>query len=188
MMIRINLLPIRELKRRAAIRRNFLAVVGGFLCVLLALGGVAWWQTSRIEAATKEIGRLQREKQRYARVNNRIRRLKQTRELLEKKTAVIRELKRRTSLPVHMLDQIAELIPADRMWLNRLGQNGGTLALQGVALDNATIAQFMEALAASPYFQAPELINASQQAIAGQNLKAFNMTVRFSLPKKEQAP
>ncbi len=188
MMIRINLLPIRELKRRAAVRRTFLAVMGGLVCVLLVLGGVAWWQADRIEAATKEIDRLKQEKNRYAQVNDKIKRLKQTRELLEKKIAVIRELKRRTSLPVHMLDQIAELIPADRMWLNSLRQNDGSIALQGVALDNATIAQFMEALAGSPYFQAPELISASQQGIAGQNLKAFNMTVRFALPKKEEAP
>jgi len=184
MMIRINLLPIRELERRAAFRRSFLAVVVGFVGVLLLLGGLAWWQLSRIATARAEIGRLEQEKRQYADLEQTIARLKKTTALLDKKVEVIKRLKAESSLPVHLLDQLADLTPANRMWLTSLRQQGDSLALQGVALDNATIAQFMEDLASSPYFQAPELISASLQAVGGQNLKAFNMTVRFATPQK----
>ncbi len=184
-MIRINLLPIRELQRRANTRRAFLAVVGGFVCVLVILGGVAWWQTGRVQDLKGEIGRLEREKRKDSYVLGKISRLKKTKAVLDKKVAVIKRLKQRTTLPVHILDQIADLIPENRMWLNTLRQSGDSLSLQGVALDNATIAQFMEALAGSEYFRAPELISASLQNIAGQNLKAFNMTVKIAPPKKD---
>jgi type IV pilus assembly protein PilN len=75
------------------------------------------------------------------------------------------------------LDVVADLTPANRMWLNALQQSGTTLKLTGVALDNATIAQYMIDLAKSAVFVSADLESSSQTEVAGMKLKAFTLNI-----------
>ena len=51
---------------------------------------------------------------------------------------------------------------------------GKKLSVAGIALDNATIAQFMNSISASEYFSAATLSSSSQKVIAGAKLKSFS--------------
>ena len=56
-----------------------------------------------------------------------------------------------------------------------------TLALTGVALDNETVAQFMDKLKASKVIVEVNLTSSSLKVISGRSLKSFVMTCSIAL-------
>ncbi|MEJ2363670.1 MAG: PilN domain-containing protein [Deltaproteobacteria bacterium] len=72
------------------------------------------------------------------------------------------------------------------MWIKNLSQRGNRLTLTGVARGNETIAQFMEALAKSPYIDpnGVDLKQSRQVDIKGYKLKNFNLTAKIVVPPK----
>ena len=70
------------------------------------------------------------------------------------------------------------------MWLKSLKQQGASLSLTGVALDNRTVAQFMDALKKSPYISGVNLSNASLTKVSGRDLKSFSLACSIVSPKE----
>jgi type IV pilus assembly protein PilN len=95
---------------------------------------------------------------------------------------VIKQLKQASSLTVHVLDEVANLTPPNRMWLTKLQQNGSDLKLSGMALDNQTVAKYMDDLATSPYIQNVNLVSASMEKFAERDLKSFSVGCTVSIP------
>jgi len=186
-MIRINLLPIKQIKQKAALRQQLAGLLCLFLLVLVALTVVHEWQSSTIDTLQANITSLNKEKNNYNKTIKEISELKKTRNLLEAKVNAIKQLKEKSSLAVHIIDEVATHTPQDRMWLTALTQSGSSLSLQGVALDNATIAQYMQSMEESPYFKNAELVNSSLMDVSGQKLKSFSMTLSIVVPEKKAA-
>jgi type IV pilus assembly protein PilN len=115
----------------------------------------------------------------------RMKKLEEDRELLETQIGIIDKLKAESSLTVRVLDEVARIIPSQRMWLGSLSQQGSRLSLSGMALDNRTIAGFMEELKQSPYIKSVTLANASLKAYAGRDLKLFSLSSAVGMPAKE---
>jgi len=181
-MVYINLLPIREIKRRAnAIRQLtlFAFVLAG---VLIALGLVGFYQKSIASQLQKNIAELNKEKQHYNQILAQITKLEQDKKEIENRIAVIKELKKSSALTVHVLDEIATLTPTKRIWITSLTQSGPSLQLNGMALDNQTIAGYMEDLKTSKYISDVNLVTSSQTAFAGRNLKSFTLSCAISIP------
>ncbi|UCF01763.1 MAG: PilN domain-containing protein, partial [Deltaproteobacteria bacterium] len=85
---------------------------------------------------------------------------------------------------VRVLDQLAIIVPTDKLWIKTLTQTGNTLTLTGVARGNEVIAQFMEALEKSPYIDANGVVlkQSRQVVIQGYKLKNFNLSCRVVVP------
>jgi len=185
-MVRINLLPVREIKRRAQAKQQItffvLAVVS--LLVLLFLAG--FQQSSKAGQLQQELTKVKQEKQRYTKILNQIKKLEKDKALVEKQIDIIETLKSESSLTVHVLDEVAKITPKKRMWLTTLSQSGGSLQLAGMALDNRTIAKYMEELKQSPYIKDVNLANSSLQSFAGRNLKSFSLSCAVGVPVKEE--
>ncbi len=184
-MIRINLLPIRQLRKRIRTRNEVFVFVISFVSVLAVLGIVGFSLSHKISTLNTEISALQQKKASYQPILNQIAQLKKNKEILEKKVDVIKKLKQGSQLTVRILDEIANRAPTSRLWLKSLKENSGQLQLTGVALDNATIAQFMKQLSDSPYFLDAELANSSQEEVAGRKLKSFSLTVKILTPSQQ---
>ena len=184
-MIRINLLPIKQIKQKAALRQQVAGLLCLFLLVLVALAVTYQWQASTITSLHGSIAKLNKEKNKYNKTIKEIAELKKTKDLLDAKVNAIKQLKEKSSLAVHIVDEVATRTPQDRMWLTALTQNGSILSLQGVALDNATIAQYMQSMEESPYFKNAELMNSSLLEVSGQKLKSFSMTLTIVVPEKK---
>jgi len=184
-MIRINLLPIKQIKQKALLRQQLAGLVCLFLLVMVAIAVVHQWQVSNITSLQASISSLNKEKNTYNKTIKRINELKKTKQRLDAKINAIERLKEKSSLAVHIIDEVATRTPQDRMWLTSLTQSGSTLSLQGVALDNATIAQYMQSMEDSPYFRNAELMNSSLTDVSGQKLKSFSMTVTIVVPKEK---
>ncbi len=187
-MIYINLLPIRDMQRKARNRKG----VGLFFLSLVAVAAVlvvvAFNLNSRIGDLDTDIAQLEAEKQKYINILQEIKKLKQDKKRLTVKIEAIKTLKSKSQVPVHMLDTIARAVssPADSLWLRSLRQDGSTLALSGVAMDNTRLADFMDDLTASPYFTRADLGQSSMERVAGRNLKSFKLTLSINNPKGGQ--
>ncbi len=184
-MLRINLLPVRQLQKQAKAKQE-LVILGGVLClVVLALALVGLTQINEIKSLNNTIASLQQQEAAYAPTLKRIEEIKKTKLELQRKTDVINKLQKDSSLTVRVLDEVAKSVDNSRMWLNKLNQNGGSLQLSGIALDNRSISEFMDVLKASKYVTSVNLTNTSMQTVSGQKLKKFELTCAVQSPAKQ---
>jgi len=185
-MLRINLLPIRQLKKRAKARNQIISFSTLLVFLLLILGAVAFLQATQVNNIKTSITKLQKEKQRYAPILAEMKKFEQAKKDLENKIAIIKKLKRDSAITVHILDEVARKVDSKRMWLKSLKQQGASLTLSGVALDNRTIAQFMDALKKSPYISGVSLSNATLAKVSGRDLKSFSLACSIISPKEAE--
>ncbi len=183
-MLKINLLPVRQLKKRAKAKKQLLGMLLLFILILALCGVVGALQAQKISGLETDIAALQKEKDSYSSTLKKIDKLKKEREELVKKTEIIKKLKTDSSLTVRTLDEVANRIDNQRMWLDSLQQQGSSLRLSGVALDNQTIAQFMDSLKESPFVQDVTLSGSSLKVVSGRNLKSFQLSCVVSQPEK----
>jgi type IV pilus assembly protein PilN len=173
-MIRINLLPVKEIEAEVTRRQELLfagLLLGGMLAVL---GGLYWFQTHKISGLEKD---LQDIRQEIIKLNAEIKEVAE----LQKKVAefkgkhkVIEELRDKRTGPVQVMESLVSVTPA-RLWLTDFKEFGGHLTLAGMAVDNQTIADFLKALAAQPYFRDVELIESVQTDRQGLPFKRFTI-------------
>ncbi len=184
-MLRINLLPIRQLKKRAKARNQIMSFLTLLVFLFLILGIVSFLQNTQVKNIESSIVELKKEKQRYAPILAEMKKLEQTKKDLENKIGIIKKLRRESAITVHILDEVAKKVDSKRMWLKSLKQQGANLSLTGVALDNQTIAQFMDALKDSPYISEVNLSNASLAKVSGRDLKSFSLACDIVSPPEE---
>ena len=181
-MLRINLLPIRQLKKRAKARNQILGFGMIFCALLLALGFVGFVQIGRIENVQASIADLKREEQRLAPIIREVDRLEAQKKELQRKIDIIKQLRRESSLTVHVMDEVANIIENDRMWLTSFSQEGSSLQLNGIALDNQTVAQFMEALKDSKYILSVNLTSSTLSKVSNRDFKSFAISCSVGFP------
>lgn len=176
-MIRINLLPIRQIKKRLLLRNEFLSFLCAVLVLLLAIALVGMSQTQKIAELKKNIVALTKERDSYQAVLKEIEAIKKQKADLEAKLAVIDKLKLNSQLTVRIVDAIATLTPVNKMWLLSLQLSASVVKLSGIALDNSVIAQYMKELGGSLFFADPDLANSSEIKVADKKLKSFALTI-----------
>lgn len=181
-MLKINLLPIRQLKKRARAQRQFSGMICLLLLVFGVLAGTGYLQAQKISILNNEISALEKERDSHSPTLKEIAKLKKQKKEFNRKTDIIKKLKTDSSLTVRVLDEVANRVDNERMWLSSLHQQSNTLTLAGVALDNQTIAQFMDNLKESPFVQDVALSNSSLKVFSGRNLKSFSLRCSVSQP------
>jgi type IV pilus assembly protein PilN len=186
-MLRINLLPVRQLKKRAKARNQLLLFLLVFLVVLALLGVTGGLLAAKITDLNEDIVAKTNEKKSFDKVVQEIAELEKKRLDLNNKIKIINQLKTDSSLTVHTLDDVARIIDNKRMWITSFKQNGGSLALSGYALDNKTIAEFMDNLQLdSAYINNVNLSNTSLKNVSGNSLKSFSISASVSSPAPPQ--
>ena len=183
-MIKINLLPVRDIVRRKKFINQIIAILVTVGSITGALALIEAYQLSSIGEMKEKIANLESEKTKFKKTLDEIKKIEEEKKLLTTRIDIINQLKQSSSLTVHVLDEIANLTPSNRMWLKRLSQSGGQLELKGMALDDQTIARYMDDLDASGYVQNVRLATSSLEMYAERNLKAFSITANVDMPKK----
>lgn len=180
-MIQINLLPVKAKKKRETGRQFALLY---FLCILLGLGaiGYIWYsQKTEIERLQTRLAQVEREVQQYAKFEALLADLKKRKDVLDKQRTVIKDLQRDRDTIVRMMALLSVEIPADRMWFERFTQGGSGITLDGVALSNEAIAEFMRNLESSPYIVkgSVSLTHSRQVTMSAMKLREFQVTYQF---------
>jgi len=177
-MIRINLLPIGRRPVEEKIRKEITVF---FLLIFFSVSVMVYFHidhTRTIKQITAEKKTVDKEIRRYQDRQRQLKELQEKHKILEQKLGVIEQLRKNRDLQVRVLDQLAIIVPTDQLWIKTLTQKGNTLTLTGVARGNEVIAQFMEALAKSPYIDANGVVlkQSRQVKIQGYKLKNFNLS------------
>jgi type IV pilus assembly protein PilN len=196
-MIRINLL---ESERRSAkpVAPGFQAgqkimVIGSLVMMLtVALIGWRYWSIDQQKAeVAREIEVSQREEARLQEILKQVQEFENRRKTLEARVALIDELRKGQTAPVHMIDQISRALP-DMTWLTAMKQDGYALTIQGRCLSLTSLSDFIGSLEASRYFARPvEIIESS--VVPGGDAKTpelIQFTIRgtFQMQGVDPAP
>jgi len=184
-MIRINLLASERRGAKAAApgkqAGQKLMVVGSLLLVLtLALLGWRYWALGQQDAEVKkQIEAANREEQRLQEILKQVTEFENRKKVLEARLALIDELRKGQSAPVHMVDQVSRALP-EMTWLTNIAQTGYTLQIQGRCLTLTSLSDFIGNLEASRYFMRPvEIIDTS--VIGGGGDKGGPELIQFTI-------
>jgi len=185
--IRINLLPHREEKRKAR-RQQFFALAG----LLLVLGGLVWFlghsiisgyisaQQERNAFLKVEIAALDKE-------IDEIKRLKEQTEALIARKQVIETLQANRAEAVHLFNELARQIP-DGTYIRTIKQTGGKINLAGYAQSNARVSTLMRNLDASPFLESPNLVEIKAGTVNNRRVSDFGLNVTITRAKVEDKP
>jgi type IV pilus assembly protein PilN len=179
-MIRINLLPHREV-RRAARQQQFNLLLGATLLSGLAVVVLGYLaldarqknQVERNEFMKMEIAKLDKDIADIKKLKE------QTQSLLSRKQ-VVETLQTNRSDEVHLLDQLVRVLP-EGIYLSSIKQTGASINLQGYAQSSARVSTLMRNLDASPWLEAPALIEIKAATVQGLRANAFNLNVQQTL-------
>ena len=178
-MICINLLPHRELKRRA--RRQQIAVLAGVTFMLgLVIIGVA--HVAIIGQIEYQNGRNNYMKEQIVILDQQIEEIKKikvlTNALLARKK-VVETLQDDRVEVVHLLDQLVRLLP-DGVYLRSIKQTNHDINLAGYAQSNSRVSVLMRNLESSPWLESPSLIEIKAATVNNARLNEFNLDVKLT--------
>lgn len=181
-MIRINLLPVRQMKQKTRARQQIFVGVIALVALVVVLALV--WTSLGVKASSLEsrIAHLATRKKELQKTLDLILELEKKKALVEKQINIVQELEKKSILTVRVLDEVARITPHKRMWLTNLDQGAGILKLTGMALDNRTIAKYLEDLKDSEYISNVTLASSSLSKYAGRNLKSFVLSCSVAIP------
>jgi len=178
-MIRINLLPHREMRRRERQRAFLLAsvarvAVGGVIVVLVhgVLAARLEIQKGRNTFLESEIATLDKQIVEIRKLRE------QTQQLLARKR-VVETLQANRSEVVELFDQIARQLP-EGVYLRNVKQTGPTISITGFAQSNARVSTLMRNLDASPLLENAKLVEIKAATVNNQRLNEFSMNVNIT--------
>jgi type IV pilus assembly protein PilN len=181
-MIKINLLPVREERRRMGARQEQLLMA--LVLILVALG-VFYWHSStnkKIKDLRQQITQADQEIKRLSKIVKEVEKFKSDKKTLEGKIAVIDQLKTYRQVQVHYMDELNKALPA-QVWIEFYQQRGDRIVLRGKSLSTEDVADFMRNLENSVYFTGVELDQTSQKdvSVGDRKLKINDFSVRFNV-------
>ena len=185
-MIRINLLPHREIKRRE--RRKQFYVVSGLMVVLGLVIGIAVHtvmvgyverQDRRNEFLKAEITKLDAE-------IAEIRRLREQIDALVARKQVIESLQGTRAQTVHLFNELAKRMP-EGVYLRSVKQNGSRITLVGYAQSNSRVSHLMRSLDESPFLEQPGLVEVKSGSLNNRRVSEFTLDISIETPKAEES-
>lgn len=174
-MIRVNLLPHREEKRKAR-RQQFYAVSG----LITVLAGMIWFlgygiingyintQDNANSFIKLQIASLDKD-------IAEIKRLKEQTDSLLSRKRIIESLQANRAETVHLFNELARQVP-DGVYLKSIKQASDSINLIGYAQSNARVSLLMRNLDASPLLERPNLSEIKAAMVGKRRLNEFNLT------------
>jgi type IV pilus assembly protein PilN len=197
-MIRINLLAG---ERAAAKKKGFAFNLAGQKMTIMAsvilvitVAGIGWRYyslTNESKRLDDEIAAAQQETARLHSVIQQVQQFEQRRGQLQQRVALIEELRRGQTGPVHMLDQVSRALPP-MLWLIGLKQVNadGVVQIDGRATTQTTVSDFVNNLEATGYFKKSiDIVNTTAEPIPGPpgELVRFTLRAVFQTPADAKA-
>jgi len=192
-MIRINLLPHREEKRKQR-KKAFAAllVLGGLIgaAIVLMVGGynartiaVQSQRNQVLQTSIKELDKKIAE----------IASLKQEIESLKARQEAVEDLQADRNQPVYLMDELVKQTPAG-VYLKSFKQEGQKVTLSGYAQSQERVSELLRNLAGnSPWLERPDLIEVKSSTLGqnkntGRKVVEFNLTVNIKRPRDKDLP
>ena len=191
-MIRVNLLPHREEKRKRR-QQQFQILAGIFAVIGLLVGGAIWlYLDTQVTAQRANVAYMKQEIDKLDKQIEEIRKIREETASLLAKKQVVEGLQSNRSEPVQLLDQLLRQLP-EGVYLKTFKQTGPKVNISGFAQSNARVSTLMRNLGASPYLENPELVEIKavpNPDKSGSRVNEFNMniSIKRARPDDGRAP
>ncbi|MBV5287761.1 MAG: PilN domain-containing protein [Methyloversatilis discipulorum] len=173
-MIRINLLPHREEKRKAR-RQQFYALTGltlvlGGLIVALGNGIISGY----VSAQDEKNAFLKTEIAALDKSIDEIKRLREQTDALLQRKRVIESLQGNRSEAVGLFNELAKNVP-EGIYIKKVSQQANKINLVGYAQSNARVSSLMRNLESSPLLERPTLIEIKGATVDKRRMNEFSL-------------
>ena len=182
MMARINLLPHREERRKAA-RQHFFVIAGGTAVIgALIVVAVHGFYAAKIDTQVdrnrflkSEIAKLDKE---IAEINK----LRDEIQALLARKQVIETLQADRAQTVHLLEELVRQMP-EGVYVQSVTQNGHNVNVLGYAQSNARVSNLMRNIESSPWLANPGLVEVKASTVQKRRVAEINLN--FQLKRAE---
>jgi type IV pilus assembly protein PilN len=183
-MIRVNLLPHRQIRRETRQREfGLMALFSAIAAAAIIFLGYTFInsQTAAQEARNARLDTA------IAGLDKEIADIKDLKDkistMLERKQ-VVENLQTNRSQSVIVLDELSRQLP-EGMYFKSIKQQGGSISIEGIADTNARVATLVRNLSASNWLEAPNLVEIKSVQVNTLKQNAFTLNVNIKVPKAE---
>lgn len=190
-MIRINLLPHREERRKqrqaAFIRLLVLSVALGAVIVV----GVGGYFAARIAEQTERNEFIKAENAKLDAKIKQIASLKQEIEALRARQQAVEDLQSDRNQPVYLMDELVKQVP-EGVYLRSFKQDGQRVAISGMAESNARVSELLRNFSSkSAWLERPDLVEiratTSGKGADARRVYEFTVNVGIKRPREVEA-
>jgi type IV pilus assembly protein PilN len=182
-MIRINLLAgprARKIRPEWDVRAELALAVG----LVVLTGGACFYYSGMLdqEIEARQAEKQDKQKQLVA-LKEKVKQVEdfeQKKKLLQDKNRVIEQLEKSRAGPVRVLDYVSRSLEPLKLWLVRLSIKGNSVEVEGRALTNDDVVEFVNNLRQTDYFSSIQL----QESRAGTEGKVNVYLFRVDLTLK----
>jgi type IV pilus assembly protein PilN len=193
-MIRINLLAVdRERTKRRPLSgiqaTQQKITLACSLILVLTLLGLGWWYWSLQKQSKRnedDIATGQKEAERLRALIVQVKQFETRKAQLTERVALIEDLRKGQSGPVHLIDEISRSLP-DLLWLSEIKQSGQDLTISGRCTAATALSDFVGNLELGGYVSKPmeivEMHEEPQKAAGGVDVFRFTVKATVVRPK-----
>jgi type IV pilus assembly protein PilN len=183
-MIRVNLLPHREIRRRR-LQQQYFVMLGVVAAVGIAAAMLVHTSlTNSFENQQKRNAYLQAEIVKLDKEIEDIKKLKEMTASLLSRKKVVETLQSNRAEVVHLLDELTRQLP-DGVYLKGIKQQGSRVTINGYTQSQARVSTLMRNLDASPYLENSNLIEIRAVPLGSSRINEFTLAVNIERPKTE---
>jgi len=188
-MIRVNLLAVeRKVAKRGGTFETGQKITVACSAVLIVAALFVGWRYWALQQESKQldmgIADARQETERLRTILQQVQAFEQQKVQLQERVALIEQLRKSQSGPVHMLDQISRALPP-MLWLTQLKQTDDAVVIDGRCTALTGLSDFVANLEASGYFRKSiEIVSSQTEALPTPP----GELVRFSIKAQFQQP
>ena len=179
-MIRINLLPSKEEKKKGKLRKEWVVLILSLALLILVFFGLQWKMGGDKEEVLAQIANAKKDIAYYRSLSTEVNKAKEAQKTLQEKLNIIETLRKEKASPARVLDEISIDKP-EKIQLESLKKEGSKLGIEGIALDDETVANFMTNLRKSKMFKNVDLVVSEQIEMSKLKLKKFILSCEIIL-------
>jgi len=179
-MTKINLLLARKEKKKIGVRKEFIVFILSVLLLLVLLALIHWRLEKEKGDTLAQIAQTKKEIAHYKSLTAEVIKAKEAQKMLQDKLEIINTLRREKTTPARVLDELSIDKP-EKIHLESVKKEGSRLGIEGIALDDETIANFMTNLRKSNLFKNVDLIVSEQIEQNKIKLKKFILSCEIIL-------
>jgi type IV pilus assembly protein PilN len=179
-MIKINLLLARKEKKKAGMRKEFIILILSIILLVVGLGVIQYLLEKEKDDTLAQISTTKKEIAYYKSLTTEVTKAKEAQKTLQEKLNIINTLRKEKAGPAKVLDELSIDKP-EKIHLESVKKEGSKLGIEGIALDDETIANFMTNLRKSKLFKNVDLIVSEQVEQSKLKLKKFILSCEIIL-------
>jgi len=171
-MIKINLLLARKEKRKGGLKKEFIVLILSVVLLLAILVFIQWGLNKKLEDTVAQNAQKRQEIAKYKSLTTEVEKKKQEQKMLQSRLDIINSLRKDKARAAMVMDELSVDKP-EKLQLESLKKDGARLGIEGIALDDETIANFMTNLRKSKLFKNVDLIVSEQIEQSKMKMKKF---------------